>query len=217
MKISVRQYFEGAGDAEQRGASDSVALHRYADEIIKYLGPCKGKRVLDLGCGDGKTTRLVSGKTGAWIVGCDFAYPLLFQWGRGDIVCGNALRLPFKDSSFDVVYSFSFLQYFSLKSYNSLMTELARVVKEGGKIYHLSVPDRRHFWKHDRFPYCFVSKRPWRSPIRFLRFDYQLSIDGSYWWNRKRVQKNLPQTLQVKCFQSDECWYRMDIVYEKIR
>lgn len=215
MTISTRKYFEKAGDAEQRGASDPLALQRYADDICKYLGQCQGKKVLDIGCGDGKTMQLVAQETGAQVIGVDFAYPLLARCG-GDRVCADAVHLPFKDKTFDIVYSFSFLQYFSLKSYKSLMAALSRVLKIGGKIYHLSVPDRRHFWKHDRFPRCFISRRPWRSPLRFLRFDYQLSIDGSYWWNRKRILVGLPRALRAECFQSDECWYRMNVVYEKM-
>ncbi len=215
MNSLTRSYFEKAGDKEQRGATDPAALERYADDICRYLGECRGKDVLDIGCGDGKTTRVVAKRTGARIIGCDFAFPLLANFNDWARVCAHAVRLPFKDNSFDIVYSFSFLQYFSFRSYVDLMAELSRILRDGGKIYHLSVHDRRHFWKHDRFPRCFVSKRPWRSPLRFLRFDYQLSIDGSRWWNRKRVVSGAPPTLQVECFQSQECWYRMDVAYEK--
>gem|GEM_PF-2619851 len=149
MSNSVRAYFERATDYQLRGGSDEIWLKRYADDICRYLGSCEGKMILDLGCGNGKTTQKVIEQSKASIVGCDFSYPLLRSWGG---VCADALELPFRDSTFDIVYTFSFLQYFDRKSYKILMLELARVLKVGGRIYHLSVPDRRHFWKWARFP-----------------------------------------------------------------
>lgn len=81
MTDGIREYFERADDSKLRGGSDPAWLKHYADDICKYLGECKGKKVLDLGCGNGKTTQVVAEQTGAAIIGCDFSFPLLIDWG----------------------------------------------------------------------------------------------------------------------------------------
>jgi len=50
------------------------------------------------------------------------------------ITVGNARKLPFKDNSFDSVFSFRFLHLFKEKDLHYYMDEMVRVLKPGGKL-----------------------------------------------------------------------------------
>lgn len=98
-------------------------------------------RVLDLCCGTGDMAFALgkrAGASGARIFGLDFAHPMLTRalmksngasprWIEGD-----ALTLPFRDASFDLVTSaFGFR---NLADYDAGLREIVRVLKPGGEL-----------------------------------------------------------------------------------
>ncbi len=106
-----------------------------------------GERVLDLGCGFGRHSYEAL-KRGAEVVACDLARPeveqvrdlarLLVAEGEVDEsvmaapVQGNALRLPFDDSSFDRVIASEVLEH--ITDDDTAFAELARVLRPGGRL-----------------------------------------------------------------------------------
>jgi demethylmenaquinone methyltransferase/2-methoxy-6-polyprenyl-1,4-benzoquinol methylase len=105
---------------------------------------------LDLCCGTGDMAfalRRQAGRSGARIVGADFAHPMLeravtksngasLQWIEAD-----ALNLPFADESYDLVTSaFGFR---NLADYDAGLREIVRVLRPGGElgILECSEPD----------------------------------------------------------------------------
>lgn len=97
-------------------------------------------QVLDLCCGTGDMAlalRRQAGKNHATILGADFSHPMLqraAQKGSGTTlrwVEADALRLPFPDSSFDLVTSaFGFR---NLADYDAGLREIVRVLQPGGE------------------------------------------------------------------------------------
>ena len=98
-------------------------------------------RILDLCCGTGDMAFALhrqAGKSGARIVGADFAHPMLqravgksngtaLRWVEAD-----ALTLPFPDESFDLVTSaFGFR---NLADYDAGLREILRVLRPGGEV-----------------------------------------------------------------------------------
>ena len=96
--------------------------------------------VLDLCCGTGDMTfalRRQAGNSPSWILGADFSHAMLklasaksagtsLWWAEAD-----ALELPFRDSSFDLVTSaFGFR---NLSNYDAGLREMARVLRPGGE------------------------------------------------------------------------------------
>jgi len=109
--------------------------------VLKFLGNVKNKDILELGCGSGYWTRILS-KKGARCVGIDkskeqlniakkeeLENPLGIKYSLGDV---TRLR-KIKSNNFDIVFSeFVFLEIPNLKKLNKIFTEAYRVLKKGG-------------------------------------------------------------------------------------
>jgi ubiquinone/menaquinone biosynthesis C-methylase UbiE len=98
----------------------------YADPKIEYIErhvPLKG-RILDVGCGNGIFTLRLA-KARAKVVGLDFSRFLLAQNSHPDLICGDALQLPFPDESFDSSFEANVLHHVAERE--SVIKEMARV------------------------------------------------------------------------------------------
>lgn len=109
--------------------------------VRKWCGIKDGVRLLDVGCGTGFFTRLLSsGDEKVKATGLDLEEPFIEYAKkeaaeRGlsiDFVVGNALSLPFEDDSFDVVTSHTF--FTSIPDPKKAMDEMIRVTRPGGMI-----------------------------------------------------------------------------------
>jgi SAM-dependent methyltransferase len=103
--------------------------------ILAMAGDVGGKRVLDVGCASGGLTELLV-ERGANVVGIDLN-PRLVERARERVgnraefrVADISNRLPFGDSSFDVVTASLVLHY--LADWRSAMREIARILKPSG-------------------------------------------------------------------------------------
>lgn len=107
---------------------------------FRLIGNIKGKRVLDLACGEGYNTRILA-KKGAIVVGVDFSERLielarqLETKERLGIVyhvsdATNMEKLP--TNHFDLVTCFMALQ--DIEHYKEAISEVARVLKENGRL-----------------------------------------------------------------------------------
>ena len=102
------------------------------------LGDVRGKEVLELGCGSGENTILLLNK-GAKVCGIDFSDSLIELARRRMEVngrvegfkffTGSAHKLPFPDSSFDVVFGMAALHHLDL---DMTSHEVWRVLRSGG-------------------------------------------------------------------------------------
>jgi demethylmenaquinone methyltransferase / 2-methoxy-6-polyprenyl-1,4-benzoquinol methylase len=104
---------------------------------IKALGLPERSRVLDLACGTGDFSRLLS-ENGIDVVGVDMSEGML-RAARTDasLVLGDAASLPFAAGSFDGVVSGFALRNFA--ALEDVCCELARIVRPGGRIGLLDV------------------------------------------------------------------------------
>lgn len=119
---------------------------------IGALGDITGKRVLELGCGAAQCSRWVLAHGGA-PVGLDLSFRQLQHSRRLDekhgtdvpTVCASAAGLPFRDSSFEIVFSaFGALQFVAEEQ--PLIADIARVLVPGGRFaFSISHPTRWMF------------------------------------------------------------------------
>ncbi len=91
-----------------------------------------GKDVLELGCGTGLILKEIE-PYARRAVGLDISRGMLGQaHARGlSVLAGSATDLPFKDESFDLVYSFKVLAH--VQAIEQAMREVARVLRPGGR------------------------------------------------------------------------------------
>ncbi|MCK4352719.1 class I SAM-dependent methyltransferase [candidate division WOR-3 bacterium] len=132
----------------------------YREEVnnpafFKFLGPIKGKKVLDLGCGEGYNTKILA-KKGAKITGIDFSKELIKLTIDKEekeklgikYYCQNAADLSiFKDNSFDVVVSFMALM--DTSDLQSAFKEVRRVLKPEGRFVFSILHPCFNRWKLD--------------------------------------------------------------------
>ncbi len=98
-----------------------------------------GKRLLDIGCNWGRWTASALRK-GYAAVGIDPSLTAILaarnvfrQLGLNPLlVVGDARRLPFRDDSFSVVFSYSVIQHFSKDNARMALAEVGRVLKQPG-------------------------------------------------------------------------------------
>jgi ubiquinone/menaquinone biosynthesis C-methylase UbiE len=110
-------------------------------EHIEHAGIEPGTHVLDLGCGIGGSSRVIATACDCRVTGIDLtqefidvAGELTSRCGLADRIAfrqGDALHMPFENSSFDHVWSHNVTMNIEDKA--GLAVEIARVLKSGGR------------------------------------------------------------------------------------
>jgi len=92
------------------------------------------RRTLDLACGSGRYSRLLTEGGAALVVALDFCLPMLRQVSEGAKVCASMTHLPFAANTFDVVISGLALGHAA--DIHGWMVEIARVLRKGGVLLY---------------------------------------------------------------------------------
>ena len=151
----VRQYFDFVTDHYRRGWGESFHFGVFrGDEsiadavmgvealLMQALDIRQGMRVLDVGCGIGGPARNIARKSGACITGLnisekqlDIARHRTAEAGLTHLIdyqLGDAMDMPFEDSSFDAIYILEAGCHMPDK--RAFIAECARVLKADGAI-----------------------------------------------------------------------------------
>lgn len=126
-------------------------INRY--EIAKNIIEKKINRnnlvkILDLGCGFGYGSTLLSGKNRLY-VGSDICadcldYAKKVYGTKNKIwVVADCTQLPFKDNSFDFIVFFELIEHLETKNQKLALKEIARCLKNGGLLF-ISTPNREY-------------------------------------------------------------------------
>jgi ubiquinone/menaquinone biosynthesis C-methylase UbiE len=118
-------------------------LHRYA-VARQYV---KGKAVLDIACGEGYGSRLLSQNalavTGVDIDAATIDHAAKKYTARNlSFVKGDIVNIPFEAASFDVVVSFETLEH--TDQHQKALSEIKRVLRPGG-ILLISTPEKKKY------------------------------------------------------------------------
>ena len=134
----VRERFTRSAEPFARFAVPSRMID--AETIARLADPQPNHRALDLACGPGTFTAALAARAG-FVCGLDLTPAMLAlaqrrmaEAGGGNValVCGDATALPFPTGAFDVAVSGYSLHHMSDPL--SVLRELARVVRRGGRI-----------------------------------------------------------------------------------
>ncbi len=134
--------------------------------VFELAGPLKGKRVLDVGTGDG-TYAIEAAERGAIVTALDLEQEMLDAAharavSRGVEVTlqqGRAEQLPFEDASFDVVVAVTVLCF--VPDAQRAVREMARVLTPGGRVV-LGELGRFSVWAAERRVRGWLGASTWR-------------------------------------------------------
>jgi SAM-dependent methyltransferase len=105
------------------------------DMLTSFLNLQAGDRVIDFGCGSGRT--LVWNQTdGATMVGVDVS-PFFSQeaLATADLALGDLRRLPFADGAFNKGYALDVFEHLSPDGLAAVLQEASRVMAPGGHLF----------------------------------------------------------------------------------
>lgn len=170
------------------------ALGRITDRIEEQLilglvGPVQGKRVLDVGCGDGVLSVALA-RAGADVTGVD-ADPRMLTAARDraskadatiTFIEGDAWQLPFADDTFDVVAAITVLCFIGDAA--RAANEMARVLRPGGRLV-IGELGRHSLWAAKRRLSGWLGSETWRRAVfrssrelKHLARAVRLDVDG---------------------------------------
>jgi SAM-dependent methyltransferase len=123
-------------DARHERVSPPLLGSRIRNDMLrKFLAPEPGDRVLDLGCGSGRTL-IWNSDWGATTVGIDIS-PFFAEEARArvDLLLGDLRKLPFGDGTFTKACSLDVVEHLSPDALRAMLAEAARVLKPGGGLF----------------------------------------------------------------------------------
>lgn len=107
----------------------------YAPSFFDEIVPSPGAQTLDLGCGEGRTSRDLKAR-GHRVVGIDSSPTLLRYAREADPISryelADAARLPFPDAGFEIAVAYNALM--DVSDLGGAVREAARVLKPGGHL-----------------------------------------------------------------------------------
>ena len=133
----VADMFDGVADRYDV-TNDLLSLgmdRSWRHQVVRALDINRGERVLDLASGTGTSAEPIA-ERGAAVFPCDFSLGMLTVGKRRrtslPFVAGDALRLPFGDSTFDAVTISFGLR--NLHDTSAGLEEMLRVTRPGGRL-----------------------------------------------------------------------------------
>lgn len=153
--------------AWRAGALGRITDHIEEELILGLIGPVEGKRVLDVGCGDGILS-VAMAKAGAHVTGLD-SDPRMLSAARErtstahaavTFIEGDARQVPFADETFDVVVAITVLCF--VIDADRAVREMARVLRPGGRLV-IGELGRHSLWAAKRRLSGWLGSRTWRA------------------------------------------------------
>jgi ubiquinone/menaquinone biosynthesis C-methylase UbiE len=120
-----------------------VQRHHEAAIMERLGGRCEGKKVLEMGCGRGAGTQIIFERFGANEVHAFDLDPEMIKIARRRLTqyppeqlrlfVGDAEKIDAPDAFFDAVFDFGIIHHIPV--WQRSITEIARVLKPGGRFY----------------------------------------------------------------------------------
>ena len=169
----VKKIFENvSGRYDLMNDFMSLGIHRIWKELmLDWLAPRRGQNLIDVagGTGDIAFNFIKRSKTGANATILDLTESMMIEGKKKTIdlpkesqinwVCGDAMRMPFNNSTFDV-YTISF-GIRNVTNISKTLSEAYRVLKPGGRLMILefsSVNNDLISWIYDKYSFNIIPK-----------------------------------------------------------
>ncbi len=169
----VKKIFENvSGRYDLMNDFMSLGIHRIWKELmLDWLAPRRGQNLIDVagGTGDIAFNFIKRAKTGANATILDLTESMMIEGKKKTIdlpkesqinwVCGDAMRMPFNNSTFDV-YTISF-GIRNVTNISKTLSEAYRVLKPGGRLMILefsSVNNDLISWIYDKYSFNIIPR-----------------------------------------------------------
>ena len=169
----VKKLFENvSGRYDLMNDFMSLGIHRvWKESMLDWLAPRRGQSLIDVagGTGDIAFNFIKRAKTGANATILDLTESMMIEGKKKTIdlpeesqinwVCGDAMRMPFSDRTFDV-YTISF-GIRNVTNISKTLSEAYRVLKPGGRLMILefsSVNNDLISWIYDKYSFNIIPK-----------------------------------------------------------
>ena len=140
-EIVRKQWNEAAGSfiGFVRNGKNYYSEYMNLPALVRAVGEVRGKRVLDMGCGEGSSTRIF--EAGAEITGIDFSEVMIKAaveeeernpLGIRYIIADAANLIMLESGSFDI--AFCYMAIMDIADFERAIAEAARVLKRGGRL-----------------------------------------------------------------------------------
>ncbi len=158
-------------------AQFSQGQKQWAQELISKLHIKGDEDILDIGCGDGKITNLLSSLTNGKVVGVDKSESMIKyakkEYPHITFYCMDATQLQF-ESKFDIIFSNAVFHW--IHNHHTLLTRIKTHLKSGGKAlfqfggynnaaivveameYVKNLEPFKQYYQNFTFPYFFPTK-----------------------------------------------------------
>lgn len=173
-----------------------VGRHNLVQTFLREkYGHRSDLRILDIGCGTGAMSKKLT-EHGS-VVSADFS-PLALDFSRRrgitELCAADAMRLPFRDRSFDVIVALDILEH--LSDDQAALSEFQRVLKPGGRVI-ATVPAYKSLWSgHDvalmhfrRYVSREVRERFTLARLKIEKLSYAMTLLYPIAWAFRRVGK----------------------------
>jgi len=183
------QFRDTSFAASQKNYSDEQEM-RVASERLKKIyrrvpGIDQMKNVLELGCGTGACSRLLSQNYRIHTTGVDQVLPQPETMNKTkflDFIVMDAQDLKFDDQSFDLIFSFDAFEH--IANPEKALKEAHRVLRPGGYLYLYFGPLfpsslGLHLYNRIKIPYCQFLFRP-EDLNKYLSIKNRGSLDKSF-------------------------------------
>ena len=169
----VKKIFENvSGRYDLMNDFMSLGIHRvWKESMLDWLAPRRGQSLIDVagGTGDIAFNFIKRAKSGANATILDLTESMMIEGKKKTIdlpeeskinwVCGDAMRMPFSNSTFDV-YTISF-GIRNVTNISKTLSEAYRVLKPGGRLMILefsSVNNDLISWIYDKYSFNIIPK-----------------------------------------------------------
>lgn len=133
---------------------------------------CKGKKTLDVGCGEGEFLKL--GKDHVYGVDLNKRAIEGLKNDGYQVALGDVTKMPYGNNEFEVVHCHNVIEHMDIGAALSMLHEIGRVLAPGGRLVLSSETVTKKFWE----TFGHVKPYPPNAVIKLLREDSRESFEG---------------------------------------
>jgi len=224
----LEKYFDASNEKLIRSTDegeDEMHLSHYENRLSKYLKDPNVKKILDLGCGEGKILKkFASRHPDKEFVGVDLSTSNInlakekFQIENIKYFVADVSTSIKSLGEFDLIYSFSLIQYFDTQASQDLANNISTILRAKGVLVHMSIPDDVHYFRAltpEKLNLLIILKIFLKMLLTFNNSKHRKYGINGFWWSKSLMMDIHKSKYRKTTCQTSDSWYRFDFIAEK--